>query len=90
MHKPEILILDEPITGLDPQTRRRIWEVIEKLRADENLTVFLTTHYMEEAANAGYVVILDKRKRSRIGFCHDIRWTVDWTEHVHEGCDCSR
>ena len=60
MHKPEILILDEPTTGLDPQTRRRIWEVIEKLRADENLTVFLTTHYMEEAANAGYVVILDK------------------------------
>ena len=61
LHKPEILILDEPTTGLDPQTRRRIWEVIEKLRADENLTVFLTTHYMEEAANAGYVVILDKR-----------------------------
>lgn len=60
LHKPEILILDEPTTGLDPQTRRRIWEVIEKLRTDENLTVFLTTHYMEEAANAGYVVILDK------------------------------
>ena len=60
LHKPEILILDEPTTGLDPQTRRRIWEVIEKLRADENLTVFLTTHYMEEAANAGYAVILDK------------------------------
>lgn len=52
--------MDEPTTGLDPQTRRRIWEVIEKLRTDENLTVFLTTHYMEEAANAGYVVILDK------------------------------
>ena len=60
LHKPEILILDEPTTGLDPQTRRRIWEVIERLRTDENLTVFLTTHYMEEAANAGYVVILDK------------------------------
>lgn len=60
LHKPEILILDEPTTGLDPQTRGRIWEVIERLRADENLTVFLTTHYMEEAANAVYVVILDK------------------------------
>lgn len=60
LHKPEILILDEPTTGLDPQTRRLIWEVIEKLRIDEGLTVFLTTHYMEEAANAGYVVILDK------------------------------
>ena len=39
--------MDEPTTGLDPQTRRRIWEVIERLRSDENLTVFLTTHYME-------------------------------------------
>lgn len=60
LHRPEILILDEPTTGLDPQTRLLIWNVIEKLRVDENMTVFLTTHYMEEAANAGYVVILDK------------------------------
>ena len=60
LHRPEVLILDEPTTGLDPQTRIRIWDVIEKLRVDENLTVFLTTHYMEEAANAGYVIILDK------------------------------
>lgn len=60
LHRPEILILDEPTTGLDPQTRLLIWNVIEKLRKDENLTVFLTTHYMEEAANADYVVILDK------------------------------
>ena len=60
LHRPEILILDEPTTGLDPQTRMLIWDVIEKLRVNENLTVFLTTHYMEEAANAGYVVILDK------------------------------
>lgn len=60
LHRPEILILDEPTTGLDPQTRMRIWDVIDKLRVDENLTVFLTTHYMEEAANAGYVIILDK------------------------------
>ena len=65
LHKPEILILDEPTTGLDPQTRGRIWEVIERLRADENLTVFLTTHYMEEAANAVYVVILDKGSIAR-------------------------
>ena len=60
LHRPEILILDEPTTGLDPQTRQVIWQVIEKLRVDEQMTVFLTTHYMEEAANAGYVVILDK------------------------------
>ena len=60
IHRPEILILDEPTTGLDPQTRLIIWNVIERLRTEENMTVFLTTHYMEEAASAGYVVILDK------------------------------
>ncbi len=62
IHRPEILILDEPTTGLDPQTRKLIWNVIEKLRVNEKMTVFLTTHYMEEAASAGYVVILDKGK----------------------------
>ena len=60
IHRPEILILDEPTTGLDPQTRLLIWNVIERLRTEENMTVFLTTHYMEEAASAGYVVIIDK------------------------------
>lgn len=59
LHKPEILVLDEPTTGLDPQTRRLLWDVVRKLRRDEKMTVFLTTHYMEEAADADYVVILD-------------------------------
>lgn len=59
LHSPKILILDEPTTGLDPQTRRTVWEVISHLRKDEGLTVFLTTHYMEEAADADRVVILD-------------------------------
>ena len=54
-HKPKILILDEPTTGLDPQTRRLIWDVISSFRKDENMTVFLTTHYIEEAAEADYV-----------------------------------
>lgn len=58
-HKPQILILDEPTTGLDPQTRRLIWDFICSERSEEGLTVFLTTHYMEEAAEADYVVILD-------------------------------
>ncbi len=61
-HKPKILILDEPTTGLDPQTRRLIWNVVADLRKKENMTVFLTTHYMEEAADADYVVILDSGK----------------------------
>lgn len=59
LHRPEILILDEPTTGLDPQTRRLLWSVVQELRRREKLTVFLTTHYMEEAADADYVVILD-------------------------------
>lgn len=59
LHKPKILILDEPTTGLDPQTRSTLWRVIENLRKNEGMTVFLTTHYMEEAADADYVVILD-------------------------------
>ncbi len=60
LHRPEILILDEPTTGLDPQTRKRLWDVITTLQKEEGLTVFLTTHYMEEAAQADYIVILDK------------------------------
>ncbi len=60
IHKPQILILDEPTTGLDPQTRRLLWNVISDLRETEKLTVFLTTHYMEEAADADFVVILNK------------------------------
>mgnify|MGYP002521807976 FL=1 len=59
LHNPRILVFDEPTTGLDPQTRRMLWDVVTKLRKREGLTVFLTTHYMEEAADADYVVILD-------------------------------
>ena len=62
VHRPEILILDEPTTGLDPQTRKLLWEVVSDLRKKENMTVFLTTHYMEEAADADYVIILDSGK----------------------------
>ena len=67
LHRPKILILDEPTTGLDPQTRKLLWNVISKLRQSENMTVFLTTHYMEEAADADYVVILDSGKISAEG-----------------------
>lgn len=62
LHRPKILIFDEPTTGLDPQTRKLLWDVVTELRRTEKLTVFLTTHYMEEAADADYVVILDSGK----------------------------
>lgn len=62
LHNPKILILDEPTTGLDPQTRKTLWNVISILRKEKNMTVFLTTHYMEEAAEADYIVIIDSGK----------------------------
>ena len=67
INRPRILILDEPTTGLDPQTRKTLWSVISDLRRNDNMTVFLTTHYMEEAAEADYVVILDSGKISAEG-----------------------
>ncbi|MCI8608205.1 MAG: ABC transporter ATP-binding protein [Firmicutes bacterium] len=60
MHTPEILFLDEPTTGLDPATRMDVWETIKYLQTQEQMTVFLTTHYMEEAAGADHIIILDK------------------------------
>ena len=62
IHNPEILILDEPTTGLDPQTRKAVWQIIGALRSEREMTVFLTTHYMEEAADSDRVVILDGGK----------------------------
>lgn len=58
-HKPHILILDEPTTGLDPQTRANLWRVISQIRKETQMTVFLTTHYMEEATDADRILILD-------------------------------
>ena len=73
INDPEILILDEPTTGLDPQTRKKLWEVVENLRKIKKTTVFLTTHYMEEAAEADYVVILDKGKISAQGTPYELK-----------------
>lgn len=73
LHEPEILILDEPTTGLDPQTRKLLWDVIEDLRKEKQLTVFLTTHYMEEAADADYVVIIDSGKIAAEGSPLDLK-----------------
>jgi len=63
IHRPKILFLDEPTTGLDPQTRQFVWQTIKQLQEETNMTVFLTTHYMEEAAVAHQVIVL---KQGRI------------------------
>ena len=72
-HDPKILILDEPTTGLDPQTRTTLWQVVDKFRKEKNMTVFLTTHYMEEAADADYVVIIDGGKIAAEGTPLDLK-----------------
>lgn len=60
IHKPQILFLDEPTTGLDPKSRKLVWDYINHLRKEKGMTIFLTTHYMEETRDADQVVILDK------------------------------
>jgi multidrug/hemolysin transport system ATP-binding protein len=60
INTPKILFLDEPTTGLDPQTRKSVWETVTKLQKEKGMTIFLTTHYMEEAASADYVIVIDE------------------------------
>ncbi|PKM73213.1 MAG: ABC transporter [Firmicutes bacterium HGW-Firmicutes-16] len=67
INTPKILFLDEPTTGLDPQTRRYVWDTITGIREKNDMTVFLTTHYMEEAASADYVIVIDKGEISAKG-----------------------
>lgn len=62
VHYPKVLFLDEPTTGLDPQTRANVWEYIQKLQKQKNITIFLTTHYMDEAEVCSKVVIMDHGK----------------------------
>ncbi len=59
VNTPKILFLDEPTTGLDPQTRKAVWETIQSMQRETGMTVFLTTHYMEEAAGADFVIVID-------------------------------
>ena len=62
MHSPRVLFLDEPTVGLDPQTRASIWTYIRELKVAEDITIFLTTHYMDEAENCDRIAIMDKGK----------------------------
>lgn len=67
VHAPEILFLDEPTTGLDPSTRKIVWGSIKRLREEEEMTIFLTTHYMEEAAKASHIAIIDAGEMKEYG-----------------------
>lgn len=73
MHTPEILILDEPTTGLDPAARRDVWSTVTALRKSTDMTVFLTTHYMEEAAQADRIIILNKGRIVTEGLPHELK-----------------
>ncbi|QQR93870.1 ATP-binding cassette domain-containing protein [bacterium] len=62
MHEPKVLFLDEPTTGLDPSSRRSLWNYLNQIRKEKNITIFLTTHYLDEVENADHIVILKKGK----------------------------
>ena len=73
INDPMLLILDEPTTGLDPQTRKTLWQVINQYRQEKSMTVLLTTHYMEEASESDYVVIIDSGKIVAEGTPHELK-----------------
>ena len=73
MHHPKIIFLDEPTQGLDPQTRNKMWDYVKGLNSKEGVTIFFTTHYMEEAEKtAGRIAIMDNGKIMMIGTLRDI------------------
>jgi multidrug/hemolysin transport system ATP-binding protein len=94
VHMPKILFLDEPTTGLDPQTRKNVWETITALQKETGMTVFMTTHYMEEAAGADYVIIIDDGLVVAKGTPSELkeRYTSDKLSLVSKNTDdlCSR
>ena len=73
INTPRILFLDEPTTGLDPQTKVSVWETIRNLQLEKGMTVFLTTHYMEEAADADYIMIIDHGEIAAKGTPYELR-----------------
>lgn len=73
VHTPEILFLDEPTTGLDPQTRKNVWDTVKRLQREQGMTVFLTTHYMEEAEDADDCVVVDNGMVAAKGTPFDLK-----------------
>jgi ABC-2 type transport system ATP-binding protein len=76
IHKPRVLFLDEPTLGLDPQSRTNLWEFITKLPEKHNVTVFMTTHYMEEAEVCDRIAIIDKGKIIAMGSPEELKRTI--------------
>lgn len=73
VNTPKILFMDEPTTGLDPKTKESVWQTVFQLQKEKGLTVFLTTHYMEEAAAADYVIIIDRGSIAAKGTPYDLQ-----------------
>lgn len=73
VNTPKILFLDEPTTGLDPKTKEGVWQTIFELQKKTGMTVFLTTHYMEEAALADYIIIIDQGQIAAKGTPYDLQ-----------------
>lgn len=93
IHNPRILFLDEPTTGLDPKSRKLVWDYIEYLRKEKHITIFLTTHYMEETKDANHVLIMDKGKCIAAGIPSELKsrftsskliWYTDKEEKAEE------
>jgi ABC-2 type transport system ATP-binding protein len=76
MHAPTVLFLDEPTIGLDPQTRAKIWEDVRRLREEEGVTVFMTTHYMDEAEYADRIAIIDRGRIVAMGSPAELKAAV--------------
>jgi multidrug/hemolysin transport system ATP-binding protein len=87
LHQPRLLFLDEPTTGLDPVTRAAVWNSVELLREKTDMTVFLTTHYMEEAAKADHIAIIDAGKVREMGtpFSLKERYAADMLRLIFRG-----
>ena len=73
MHNPRVLFIDEPTTGLDPASRRNVWEYLQNVRRKESTTIFLTTHYLEEAESADHIAIINKGKLISYGTPEEIK-----------------
>jgi ABC-2 type transport system ATP-binding protein len=76
LHSPEVLFLDEPTRGLDPQTRRHIWDYLRELRRQEGVTIFMTTHYMDEAEFCDRIAIIDMGKIVALGTPDELKARV--------------